>query len=208
MQGWECGTHCPGNLGCKISFFLRPGLDKLSLHGGWRKFWYVVWQVIAMISVSFVNFCGIIKVAIMPRKILAKFGYIQDTKLKKKLASFYIQVGLVTKAKYRNLGFIILFYFSWISWLKTPNITLLLHFLFHNYVKFHQENQFFGMNPNFQLHFLHRVLITHKQTDCNGKCKWLVLEILEMRSNVLDQKCLFLVWKCSNASSSNFLKIV
>jgi hypothetical protein len=50
----------------------------------------VVWQVIAIISVSFVNFCDIIKVAIMHTKILAKFGYIQDTKLKKNLASFYI----------------------------------------------------------------------------------------------------------------------
>jgi hypothetical protein len=50
----------------------------------------VVWQVIAMISVSFVNFCDIIKVAIMHIKILAKFGYTQDTKLQKHLASFYI----------------------------------------------------------------------------------------------------------------------
>jgi hypothetical protein len=49
-----------------------------------------VWQVIAMISVSFVHFCDIIKVAIMHRKILAQFGYIQDTKLSFFLASFSI----------------------------------------------------------------------------------------------------------------------
>jgi len=36
-----------------------------------------------LVYVSFVNFCDIIKVEIMHRKILAKFGYIQDTKLKK-----------------------------------------------------------------------------------------------------------------------------
>jgi hypothetical protein len=50
----------------------------------------VVWQVIAKISVSIVNVSDIIKVAIMHIKILAKFGYTQDTKLQKHLASFYI----------------------------------------------------------------------------------------------------------------------
>jgi hypothetical protein len=34
-------------------------------------------------------YVSFVKVEIMHRKILAKFGYIQDTKLKKHLASFY-----------------------------------------------------------------------------------------------------------------------